>query len=267
LITALIVLWALSSSVAGYVAASTYKAIGGSRWRLVTFGVALVVPGVVFATFLMVNMFMWAMGSIGAAPFLTLFALLAIWLGVSVPLAFAGTYLGFSRKVYDFPVRTNQIPRQIPLQPSYLATPYSQIAPGIVPFGIVAIELKIVLSSIWHQEYYHMFLCLFVVFVLLAITCAEVSVVLCYVRLVNEDWRWWWPSFWAAGSSGAYVFLYSLYILVTSPGADPAHVVSNSLFVIYSALIALGFALLTGSIGCLSSLTFVRGIYSASPDD
>jgi transmembrane 9 superfamily member 2/4 len=267
LVSAVIGMWALSSSVAGYVAASIYKAIGGSRWKLVTLGVAVGLPGMVFGTFMVFNFFMWAMGSIGAAPVLTLLALFAIWLGVSVPLAFAGTYFGFSRKVYDFPVRTNQIPRQIPPQPYYLKSPQSQLVAGLLPFGIVAIELRIVLSSIWHHEYYRMFACLFTVYILLAVTCAEVSVVLSYIRLANEDWAWWWPSFWAAGSSGLYIFLYSLYTLVTSPGADPSHIVSNTLFVAYSALIAFGFALLTGSIGCLSSLAFVRRIYSASSDD
>lgn len=267
LISSLVCLYVLSTSVAGYVASSMYRVVGGSRWRLVTFGVAVLLPGVAFATFVTVNTFLWAVGSVGAAPFGTLFLLLFLWLGVSVPLAFAGSYYGYMRKVYDFPVRTNQIPRQIPPQPVYLASKLAVLAAGILPFGIVGIELRLVLKSIMQQEIYHMFAFLLAVAVLLVVACAEVSVVLCYVRLANEDWGWWWPSFWAAGSSGLYVFAFSMYTLATSPVADAAHLVSNFLFVSYSALLAFGFALLTGSIGCLSSLAFVRRIFSVSSDD
>jgi transmembrane 9 superfamily member 2/4 len=267
LVTCLVVLYALSSCVAGYVAASMHRAIGGSRWRLVTFGVAVVLPGVAFSTFLVVNVFLWAMGSIGAAPFTTLFLLLFLWLGVSVPLAFAGTYFGYIRKVYDFPVRTNQIPRQIPPQARHLSSPYLLLAAGAIPFGMVGIELRLILRSIMQQEIYHMFAFLLAISALLAVTCAEVSVVLCYVRLANEDWAWWWPSFWASGSSGLYVFAFSLYTLATSAGVEPGHIVSSVLFVAYSALFSFGFTLLTGSIGCLSALAFVRRIFSVSSDD
>lgn len=266
LLTALIFLWALSSSVAGYVAAVVHRAIGGVRWRLVTLGVALLLPGVAFSVFLMINIFMWFMGSIGAAPFVTLFSLLLLWLGISVPLAFAGTYVGYACRVKSFTVRTNQIPRQIPPQPAYLA-PVNIFLVGLLPFGIVGIELRILLNSILQHEFYHMFAFLFAVMIILAVTCAEASVVLTYLRLANEDWRWWWPSFWASGSSGIYVFMYSLHTLATSPGADATLVVSNFLFVAYSALFSLCFTLSTGAIGCLSSLAFVRRIYSVANDD
>lgn len=267
LVASLVVMYALSSSVAGYVAASMHRAIGGSRWRVVTFGVALVLPGIAFSVFLAVNTFLWLMGSIGAAPFSTLFGLLFLWLGVSVPLAFAGTYFGYIRKVYDFPVRTNQIPRQIPPQARLMSSPLVLVVAGMVPFGMVGIELRLVLKSIMEREMYHMFAFLLAVSILLVVTCAEVSVVLCYLRLANEDWAWWWPSFWASGSSGLYVFAFSIYMLSTSSSISLGHTVSNILFVAYAGLFATAFSLLTGSIGCLSSLAFVRRIFSTSSDD
>lgn len=267
LVASLVVMYALSSSVAGYVAASMHRAIGGSRWRVVTFGVALVLPGIAFTVFVVINMFLWFMGSIGAAPFSTLFGVLLLWLGVSVPLAFAGTYFGYIRKVYDFPVRTNQIPRQIPPQARVLSSPLVLVGAGIIPFGMVGIELRLILKSIMESEMYHMFAFLLAVSILLVVTCAEVSVVLCYMRLANEDWAWWWPSFWASGSSGLYVFLFSIYMLSTSSSISAGHTVSNLLFIAYSGLFATAFSLLTGSIGCLSSLAFVRRIFSVSSDD
>ncbi|KAI0564495.1 Endomembrane protein [Gracilaria domingensis] len=267
LITGLLVFWVVSSGFGGYVAARLHKAMGGMRWKTVTFGVALVLPGIVFSTFFIVNLFLWMMGSSGAAPFFTIFVLLFLWLGVSVPLAFAGTYAGYQRKVYDFPVRTNQIPRPIPVQPSYLKAPYVHLLSGILPFGVVCIELRVILNSVYLDEFYHFFGFLIAVFTLLAITCAEVSVVVVFVKLSNSDYGWWWNSWFASSTSGAYVFLYSMYYLLTSPGADPKNIVSNFLFIAYSIITSLCFSLLTGTIGFMSSLAFVRRIYSDSIDD
>lgn len=267
LLTGLLLFWVLSSGVGGYTAARLHKAMGGIRWKQVTLGVAFMLPGVAFAIFLFINLFMWSVGSIGAAPVLTLLLLLFMWFGISVPLAFVGTYLGYKHKAYDFPVRTNQIPRPIPPQPWFLRAPMVYALCGMLPFGIVCIELRLILNSIWQNEFYHMFAFLFAVFLLLAITCAEVSVVLVFLKLSNSDYTWWWDSWLASASSGAYVFAYSLFYLLTSPGADPKNVVTNILFISYSLLGSLAFSLLTGSIGFLSSLAFTRRIYSASVDD
>lgn len=54
--------------------------------------------------------------SSGAVPFGTMFALLLLWFGISVPLVFLGSYFGYRRKNADFPVRINQIPRQVRLR-------------------------------------------------------------------------------------------------------------------------------------------------------
>lgn len=267
LISGLLMFWVLSSGFGGYVAARLHKAMGGVRWKSVTFGVALVLPGIAFSTFFVVNVFMWMMGSIGAAPFLIMFLLLFLWLGVSVPLAFAGTYLGYRRKAYDFPVRTNQIPRPIPRQPKYLSLPIVHGVSGILPFGVVCIELRVILNSIYLDEFYHFFGFLVAVFTILAVTCAEVSVVVVFIKLSNCDYGWWWNSWLASASSGIYVFLYSIYYLLTSPGADLSNVVSNFLFLAYSVLGSMCFSLLTGTIGFLSSLAFVKRIYSDSLDD
>jgi transmembrane 9 superfamily protein 2/4 len=62
---------------------------------------------------------LWYYGSSAAIPFFTLVALLALWFGVSVPLTFVGAYFGFRKPMIEQPVRTNQIPRQIPDQSIY----------------------------------------------------------------------------------------------------------------------------------------------------
>ena len=69
-----------------------------------------------------------------------------------MPLVFAGAFFGFKQQLKEPPVRTNEIPRQIPLQAWYMSAPFTMLIGGILPFGAVFIELFFILSSIWlHQ--------------------------------------------------------------------------------------------------------------------
>ena len=74
---------------------------------------------IIFAHFFVMNLVLWYKGSSAAIPFFTLVALLALWFGVSVPLTFVGAFFGFRKRAMEHPVRTNQIPRQIPDQSFY----------------------------------------------------------------------------------------------------------------------------------------------------
>ena len=87
---------------------------------------------------------------------------------------------------------------------------------GAVPFGAAFIELYFVLSSLWLNKFYYVFGFFAIVFLILVVTCAEISVVLTYFQLCYEDYRWWWRSFLYSGSTGLYLFLYSIYYFVTS---------------------------------------------------
>ena len=57
-------------------------------------------------------------------PFSTLLSLLCMWFGISLPLVLCGFYFGYRKQPYDIPVRTNQIPRQVPDQVWYLKPVY-----------------------------------------------------------------------------------------------------------------------------------------------
>jgi transmembrane 9 superfamily protein 2/4 len=86
----------------------------------------------------------------------------------------------------DHPVRTNLIPRQIPELPWHMRSLSTFVLGGFVPFGVVLIELYFILSSIWLEQVYYLWLLLAVLFVVLTITCAELSIVLCYFQLCAE---------------------------------------------------------------------------------
>lgn len=82
-------------------------------------------------------------------PFGTMVALLVLWLGISTPLVFGGYYFGYRMEPYKSPVKTNQIPRQIPEQMWYMHPLVSMMLGGILPFGAVFIELFFILTVGW----------------------------------------------------------------------------------------------------------------------
>jgi hypothetical protein len=60
--------------------------------------------------------------------------------------------MGVSAQRVEYPVRTNQIPRQIPTQVLYLRPLPSILLGGILPFGAIFIELYFILNSIWFNR-------------------------------------------------------------------------------------------------------------------
>merc|ERR1711990_1233314 len=215
----------------------------------------------VFAVFFVLNLLIWGQQSSGAVPFTTMFALLVLWFGISVPLVFLGSYFGFRKDAIELPVRTNQIPRQIPVQPWFVQPVFTALIGGVLPFGAVFTELFFIMSSLWQHQFYYLFGFLALVLVILIVTCAEISIALTYFQLTSEDYGWWWRSFFASGSSAVYVFLYS--ILYFSSRLQIDKFVSTILYFGYMAIISVMFCLLTGAIGTTSSFYFVKAIYGS----
>jgi len=245
----------------GYVSARFYKFWQGEGWKEATLLTALLFPGSAFAIFFFLNLLIWGQASAGSVPFATMFALLVLWFGISVPLVFVGAYLGYRKEAMEVPVRTNQMPREIPLQPWYMKPIFTSMMGGILPFGAVFTELFFILSSIWQHQIYYMFGFLVLVLLILVVTCAEVSIVLTYFQLTAEDYHWWWRSFTSAGFSGVYVLLYSLLYFNTKLQIDK--VVSVALYFGYMFMMSVVFALVTGTIGMVSTFYFNVKIYGS----
>jgi hypothetical protein len=87
-------------------------------------------------------------------PLGTFFALLCIWFLVSFPLVWVGVWLGYRRPLADPPVKTNMVPRVVPVQAWYLHPIFTMVVGGILPFGAVFIELYFIMSSVWLQRFY-----------------------------------------------------------------------------------------------------------------
>lgn len=261
LMIALLLLFVFMGVFSGYAASRTYKMFAGKQWQRVTLLTAFLMPGTVFLILFILNLVVWAEGSTTAIPFPSMLAVLALWFGVSVPLTFLGAYFGFRRDVDKLPVQTLDIPRQIPSQPWYMSSIITVLVGGILPFGAVFVELFFILSTLWLDSFYYVYGFLVLVFLILVITCAEISVVLCYFQLCGEDYRWWWRSMFTSGSSAFYVFLYSLHWYTLKLSAT--RFVTHVLFFGYMSVLSLFFFLATAIIGYYASLWFVIKIFSS----
>ncbi|KAL0330204.1 UNVERIFIED_CONTAM: Transmembrane 9 superfamily member 8 [Sesamum radiatum] len=261
LMTAMLFLWVFMGLFAGYASARLYKMFKGTEWKKIALRTAFLFPAVVFGIFFVLNALIWGQKSSGAVPFGTMFALVFLWFGISVPLVFVGSYVGFRKPATENPVKTNKIPRQIPEQPWYMNPIFSILIGGILPFGAVFIELFFILSSIWLNQFYYIFGFLFIVFVILLVTCAEITVVLCYFQLCSEDYLWWWRSYLTSGSSALYLFLYATFYFFTK--LDITKPVSGALYFGYMLIASYAFFVLTGTIGFYACFLFTRLIYSS----
>eukprot|EP00002_Diphylleia_rotans_P013672 TRINITY_DN2667_c0_g1_i2.p1 TRINITY_DN2667_c0_g1~~TRINITY_DN2667_c0_g1_i2.p1 ORF type:complete len:355 (-),score=65.81 TRINITY_DN2667_c0_g1_i2:497-1561(-) len=261
LLTAIIVLYVFMGVLAGYSSSRFYKMFKGQIQKRCTFMTAMFYPGIIFLVFFILNFFIWGKKSSGAVPFTTLLALLGMWFGICTPLVYLGSYFGYRKRVIENPVRTNQIARQVPELVWYLQPVPSILMAGILPFGAVFIELFYILSSIWLHQFYYVFGFLFIVLLILVITCAEITIVMCYFQLCSEDYHWWWRSFLTSGASALYMFLYSLFYFFNK--LEIHSFVSTLLFFSYTFIMCLVFFLMTGTVGFLACFWFVRKIYAA----
>lgn len=255
------ILFTFMGVLGGYASARLYKTFGGDDWKSATLLTAFFYPGIFFLIFFVLNLFIWEEKSSGAVPFVTMFALLVLWFGISVPLVFLGSYFGFKLDPIELPVRTNEIPRQIPTQPWVSQPVLSSLLGGVLPFGAVFTELFFIMSSLWQHQFYYLFGFLALVLAILVITCAEISIALTYFQLTSEDYNWWWRSFFASASSSVYVFAYS--ILYFSSRLHIEKFVSTLLYFGYMLILSIIFFLLTGSIGLIATFYFVRAIYGS----
>ncbi len=260
LVMSLLVLYVLCGSVAGYVTARMYKTFKGKNWQRATFVSAFGFPSLTFALFFLMNLLALSKESSDAVPFSKMVVLLLLWFGVSTPLVFSGAYLGFKVDAIEFPVNTSNIPRQVPDQPWFMGSVFTALVGGIMPFGACFLELFFIMSSIWMDQYYYVFGFLFLTFLILLVTVAEITILFNYFQLCGEDYHWWWRSFLNGGATAVYVYWYSFQYFQQLQSNSVATYI---LYFGYMGLASFGIFLITGSVGTFSCLWFNKMMFGS----
>jgi transmembrane 9 superfamily protein 2/4 len=245
---------------AGYTSASMYKMFKGKDWRNVIVWTAFFVPGVFFSISFVLNLIVWAEGSVRAIPFGSMVVVVLLWFLISIPLVAVGGYSGYKKKAPEPPVATGKTPRPVPPQQVYWSLPVAVLVGGMLPFGAIFVELFFIYSSLWLNQYYYVFGFLLLTWIILIATSAEVAIVFCYFQLCNEDHHWWWRSFFTGGSLGFYVFAYSIYFFFNQ--METIFFTTTVLYFSYTAMISGALFLITGTVGYHVCFWFISKIYA-----
>jgi transmembrane 9 superfamily protein 2/4 len=261
LLMAELLLFVCMGGLAGYVTARLYKTFKGKSRQKATTLTAVGFPGICFGVFIIMNIIALVKQSTYVVPFVTMLSLVVLWFGISIPLVFFGAYFGYRHEAIEFPVTTSSIPRQIPNQPWFMGIPFTMVIAGILPFGSCFVELYYILASVWMDYYNYVFGFLFLVFVILIITCAEITLLFTYFQLRSEDYHCWWRSFANAGSTSVYVFLYSILFFQQ---LEANLLASYFLYFGYIGLSCLGLFCMMGFVGMSTSLWFNKVIFRPS---
>eukprot|EP00887_Chlorella_sp_A99_P003316 scaffold26.g3316.t1 len=264
--TALIVLYALTAGISGYISASYYRQMEGSKWVSNLLLTSFIFCGPLAAVFAVNNTMAIAYRSTAALPFGTIVIIFLLWALVTIPLTVVGGILGKNTRT-DFyaPCRTNKYPREIPELPWYRSTLPQMLMAGFLPFSAIYIELYYIFASVWGHKVYTIYSILFIVFLILVVVTAFITIALTYFQLAAEDHRWWWRSFLCGGSTGLFIYAYCWYYYFAR--SDMSGVMQATFYFGYNLIVCLAFFLMLGYVGWRASLTFVRRIYSVVKSD
>jgi hypothetical protein len=264
ILAAAVIIYSLTSIVAGYTATRLYFQMNGKAWARCVVLTAVLFPTPVLLVFSYVNSVAIAHGSISALPFSTVFTLAALYGFVCLPLTLFGGILAktYARKDMNAPTRTTKVAREIPSEtPVFSQRPFQMLVAGFLPFSAIYIELYYIFASMWGRQMYNMFGILFFAFVLLIITTSAITVSLLYFQLTREDHRWWWTAFCNGGMIGFFIFGYSFYFYFHRSGLTGF--LQTSFYFGYTAIISFAFFVMLGSASFQISLVFVKYIYSS----
>ncbi|WZY78584.1 hypothetical protein YC2023_024968 [Brassica napus] len=86
----------------------------------------------------------------------------------------------------------SKYPREIPPLPWYRSAIPQMAMAGFLPFSAIYIELYYIFASVWGHRIYTIYSILIIVFIILLIVTAFITVALTYFQLAAEDHEGWW---------------------------------------------------------------------------
>lgn len=222
------------------------------------------------------NIFVFAKESSTALPFGTILVLMFIFLLVMLPLGIIGGKIGNRIKFHEasFYLYSSQ------QKPSTLLKPetklkniiknsiFLMIMYGLIPFGIVYVELSFILNSIWLEKtsFYYMYGFLFITTLILMIIISELAIIGIYINLITDhNPHWQWLCFRIGCSIGLYIYGYSFYYFYTH--LHFRDFVSILLYFAYMGLISVLIGISCGSVAVITGLVFIQRLYNNTKRD
>ncbi|KAB2028216.1 hypothetical protein ES319_D05G083900v1 [Gossypium barbadense] len=261
LCTALVILYSLTSGVAGYTTASFHCQFAETGWERSVLLAGIMYAGPLFVIGSILNVVAVSYGATVALPFGTIMVIILLYAFLTIPLLVLGGVIGYLfRSEFQSPCATKRYPREIPPLPWYRDTPCQMFLGGFLPFSAIVLELQHLYASLWGYRILTLPSILFIMFIILILITAILSVGLTYIQLSVEDHQWWWRSVFCGGSTAIFMFAYCIYFYTRS---SMSGLLQFSFVFGYNACMCYAFFLMLGTVGFRSSLMFVRYIYRA----
>lgn len=175
---------AAGGMVNGLVSSIIMKYFGASEWRFTALSSAIVLPFYMFGIFITAEIIEWLERSSSAIPVTRGGLLMLVWICVTIPAAFFGSYAGFvfTDKI-EVPCKVSAVRRRIPSQKWYQDPMLTSAISGLIIFGMIFNEFQYVLMSVWRSYMYGMFMLLWANLVMLVIVVSLVSIILTYITV------------------------------------------------------------------------------------
>mmetsp|Transcript_31146 Transcript_31146/g.55819 ORF Transcript_31146/g.55819 Transcript_31146/m.55819 type:complete len:120 (-) Transcript_31146:132-491(-) len=114
----------------------------------------------------------------------------------------------------------------------------------------------------WQGYFYYLFGFVLFSAILTCVITAQVSVVATYLQLCNEDYQWWWQSFYRGGSVACFVGTYAVTFLISSL-SNMHGSLSVLVYLCYMGLLCYTMYILLGTVGFLASYYFTLKIFAS----
>ena len=222
-------------------------------------------PSIGFIITFCLNLLSISYAATNAVSFGTYCIMILIWI-FSIILLFIGTLVGRSTMIDNankkYPCKVNnKFIYPIPTDRSWYMNPIIFcILVGVLPFGSIFIEMYYIFNSFWNYKFYYVYGFMLLVFIILTIVTACVTIVSTYILLNAEDRRWKWVSIFSGGSTSLYVFAYSTFYFLTK--TQMTGIFQTSFYFGYMFLFSLTIFFMCSTIGYVATSIFVRRIYN-----
>ncbi|XP_057547974.1 transmembrane 9 superfamily member 5-like isoform X2 [Amaranthus tricolor] len=252
--TASVVIYTITSAVAGYTAASYHCQFSETGWERSVLMAGLLFIGPSVLVLFVVNTVAVSYGSTAAVPLGTIVVMLLIHIFITTPLLVLGGTVGCYYSSRHFVPSTKRYVRKILPLIWYMKIEIQMFLGGLLPFSAVLVELHLFYASTWSYKLFTQPSILFINFSMLVCLTVILSVGLTYIQLSMEDPEWWWRSILRGGSTAIFMFVYCIYFYARS---NLSGLMQLCYFLGYNACIFYACFLMLGAIAFRSSSMFV----------